>query len=170
MTNMVNIVHGYFQNNITERRNMVKYVKGNLFQSDANIIAHGVNCQGAFGSGVAKTMSEVYPRAKSFYFAKFNKEGWKLGDVQFVAQPDGRCVANSATQDHFLPRTVCHADYPAISKTLTLVKEFAQRHNLTIALPKIGAGLAGGDWDTIKTIIEAVFSDYDATVYYLDTP
>lgn len=36
--------------------------EGNVFDSDAKIICHQVNCQGVMGSGVAKEVRERYPR------------------------------------------------------------------------------------------------------------
>ncbi len=149
---------------------MLTFVKGDLFSSDADIIAHGVNCRGAFGSGIAGIVAKLYPRARRLYIHKYKAKGWKLGDVQFVAQNDGKCIANCATQLDFGYMKVCNANYPAIRACMESVKDFAKGKKATIALPKIGAGLAGGDWSIIKVILEEVFSDYDATVYYLDTP
>ena len=37
---------------------MVKIVNGNLLESEADIIAHQVNCSGVFNSGVAKSICE----------------------------------------------------------------------------------------------------------------
>lgn len=146
---------------------MLKYVKGDLFDTDCDLIAHGCNCKGGFGSGIAYTMSQVYPKAKSLYHEKFEEEGWELGDVQFVLQNDGKYIANCATQNAFLPRGEKHADYDAIRTCMEIVKGFAQGKGLSIAMPKIGAGLAGGDWNTIEGILKEVFSDYDVVVYYL---
>lgn len=147
---------------------MIKYFQGDLFDTKLDIICHGVNCQGVFGSGVARLMALVYPKAKWYYFDKHNEDGWKLGDVQFVLQRDGKYIANCATQDKYLPRNKCHADYEAIRKCLSIVKDFAKAKGLSIAMPKIGAGLAGGDWDTIEGVLNEVFCDYDVTIYYLD--
>jgi O-acetyl-ADP-ribose deacetylase (regulator of RNase III) len=36
-----------------------------------------------------------------------------------------------------------------------------------VGFPKIGAGLGGGDWDTIARIIEDTFEGYDVTIYTL---
>jgi O-acetyl-ADP-ribose deacetylase (regulator of RNase III) len=146
---------------------MVNYKKGDLFKAPEDILAHGVNCMGAFGSGVAAGMAHNHRKARDQYFDKHNRSGgWELGDVQFV-RSGNKWIANCATQKDFLPRGICHADYPAIKKTMSLVKEFAMGNKMTIAIPRIGAGLAGGDWDVIKPIIEEVFSDYDLTVYEL---
>ena len=37
-----------------------------------------------------------------------------------------------------------------------------------VGLPKIGAGLAGGDWKIIETMIESVLHDCDVTIYVLN--
>lgn len=146
---------------------MIKYVEGDLFSTDADIIAHGCNCQGVMGSGVAKIVRDRYSKAYHAYLDLFDDEGLSLGDVQFVLQNDGKYIANCMTQNRFMPRNVCHADYIAIGTCMQTVKEFAQSKGLSIAIPKIGAGLAGGDWSKIEGILEEVFSDYDVTVYYL---
>jgi O-acetyl-ADP-ribose deacetylase (regulator of RNase III) len=146
---------------------MIKYVKGDLFETKCNIIAHGCNCRGGFGSGVAYTMAMKYPKVRDMYLEKHEEEGWKLGDVQFVRVRDGRVIANCATQYNYLPRGVCHASYDAIRKAMQTVKEYAVNNDLSVAIPKIGAGLAGGDWDKIESILEEVFSDYSITVYVL---
>ena len=147
---------------------MITYIKGDLFSTNADIIAHGCNCLGGYGSGVAYTMARNYPKAKSLYLEKYDEEGWNLGDVQMVLQRDGKYIANCATQDSFLPRGICHADYEAIRLCMEKVKRFAKNKGLSIAIPKIGAGLAGGDWTIIEGILKGVFNDYDITVYYLE--
>lgn len=147
---------------------MVKYVKGDLFATDLDIIAHGCNCQGAMGSGVANIVRQRYSKAYHAYLDLYDDEGLHLGDVQFVLQSDGKYIANCMTQDRYLPRTRCHADYNAIGICMHTLKEFAQKKGLSVAIPKIGAGLAGGDWNLIEKILNEVFSDYDVTVYHLD--
>lgn len=146
---------------------MIKYVKGDLFKAPERILAHGCNCSGGYGSGVAYGMSKKHYKAKEQYMDKFDsEEGWELGDVQFVTSRT-KIIANCATQDSYMPRDRCHADYPAIRKCMELVKDFAKSNGYDIAIPKIGAGLAGGDWNIIEGILKDVFSDYDITVYSL---
>lgn len=146
---------------------MINYIQGDLFDTDAEIIAHGCNCRGGFGSGVAKIIATKYPKARFYYLDKFDEDGWKLGDIQPVMQWNGKYIVNCATQDAYLPRNECHADYDAIRLAMSRLKEFAMSKNMKIAIPKIGAGLAGGDWNIIESILNDVFSDYDVTVYYL---
>lgn len=152
---------------------MIKYAKGDVLKSGADIIAHGCNCIGGFGSGVAGQIAKQFPIAKDSYLYKYEEQGWQLGDVQFVVIENtslwsSRYIANCATQKEYYPRDKVHADYEAIRVAMQKVKEFAKMHDLTVAIPKIGAGLAGGDWKIIEQILEAVFADYNVAVYYLE--
>lgn len=148
---------------------MIKYIQGDLFGTLSDIIAHGCNCRGVMGSGVAYIVRTKYPKAYEAYLDKYDEEGWKLGEVQFVPVVGGQIIANCATQKDFMPRTIRHANYPAIVHAMTTVKEYAKERGLSIAIPRIGAGLAGGEWSVIEKDLEAIFSDYDITVYYLPT-
>lgn len=46
---------------------MIKIREGNLFDSNADIIAHQVNCQGIMGSGVARQIKKKYPEVFNMY-------------------------------------------------------------------------------------------------------
>jgi len=145
---------------------MIKYIKGNLFTAPQDILAHGCNCVGGFGSGVAGQMSVEFPETREKYLEKFEKQGWELGDVQLVKSKD-KIIANCATQKKYYPRTVRNADYPAIELCMLKLYKLCKETGKTLAMPKIGAGLAGGDWKIIEAIINDVFEDMDVYVYYL---
>lgn len=145
---------------------MVRYVTGDVLSSDAYVIAHGCNTRGSFGAGVAYHVARKYPHVKQAYFTKNASEGWKLGDVQFVNVSSTQVIANCATQDRYGGPGV-HLDYEALETCMKKVKEFADGR--PVALPKIGAGLAGGDWNRIESIINRVFGDEagEATVFVI---
>ena len=145
---------------------MIKYVKGDLFSVKSGIIAHGVNTKGAFGSGIAYVMSVTYPEVRERYLEKHSKNGWQLADVQVVDLNNGLFIANCATQDDYGLGQV-HANYEAIRVCMEKLKRLAKMRNLTISIPRIGAGLAGGSWATIEQILKEVFDDHDVIVYTL---
>ncbi len=147
---------------------MIIYRTGDLLQADEDVIAHGCNCVGGFGSGVAGQIAKKWPVVKNHYLYKYDRYGWTLGEIQPVTMPfTGYTVVNCATQQFYLPRGIRHADYDAIEKAMLSLKEYAIENNFSIAIPKIGAGLAGGDWNVIEKILEKIFFDYDITVYEL---
>jgi len=145
---------------------MIYTAKGDVFSSGATLIAHGCNTRGAFGAGVALAVARKYPSARNHYMAKHKGEGWQLGDVQFVVCKD-TTIANCATQRTYSPVGRCHVNYDAVRECMEKVKKYAIQFELTVAIPKIGAGLAGGDWGIIKKILKEVFVNHDCTVYYL---
>lgn len=145
---------------------MIITIKGDLFDATQDIIAHGCNCSGGFGSGVAGTMAKKHNLAQQKYWNKFQIEGWRLGDVQFV-ESKGKIIANCGTQKKYLPRGIRHVDYDAVRTVMEKLYKYCKENNKSIAIPKIGSGLAGGDWKIIKNIINDVFVDLDIYVYYL---
>jgi len=143
---------------------MVHYKKGNLLEATQDIIAHGCNCSGGFGRGVAGQIAKKWPAVKAAYFRQYNAFGWKLGFTQYVDVGD-KIIVNCGTQEKYFPLGVCHANYAAIHAAMNEVRDYAKQKGLSIAIPKIGAGLAGGDWNDIRNILEEVFFEYNVTVY-----
>lgn len=159
-------------------------VKGDLLSVTEGVIAHGVNCRGAFGSGVAGAIAKKFPWVRDSYLHKYNTEGWVLGDVQLVKsdgtnQPKkstmqgilnipGVVFANCATQDDFGTDKV-NLDYSALEKCIDKVLHFCAKAKLPLAIPRIGCGLAGGDWETVQEIIIRLNADRKVpiTVYEL---
>ena len=148
---------------------MIEYRKGNLLDVTSGVIAHGVNCQGVMGSGVAKAIREKYPLAYRTYLKKVqkcvefnNNTSALLGQVQFCSTSDNEVftgpnvvVANCFTQD-FYGTDKRHVNYEAVAKCFqTLYVRSGMYGQLNI--PKIGAGLGGGDWSVIESIIKSEY-------------
>lgn len=149
---------------------MIVYIKGDLFKAPQKILAHGCNCRGGFGSGVAGIMAKLHPKARSAYIHHHQTKGWKLGNVQYV-ESNGKIIANCATQDRYgngQKDGIVYADYPAIETVMMKLKEYAKKNNHEIAIPKIGSKLANGDWNIIEQIINKVFHDTNIYVYVID--
>jgi O-acetyl-ADP-ribose deacetylase (regulator of RNase III) len=144
---------------------MIVYKQGDILASGELAIAHGCNCRGGFGSGFAKSVATQYPQVKQGYLHRHNTRGWKLGEVQLINVGDGsgRILANCATQDRYgRPDQGPYVSYPAIREVVReLVKSFPQG----FAMVKIGAGLAGGNWDIIEQIIEEESGSVEVRVY-----
>jgi len=145
---------------------MITYKKGDAVKAAINheidILVHGCNCHHSMGAGIARQIKKEFPDA--FKADKITKKGPdKLGDIS-VAYQRGATIVNAYTQN-FYGRKKCHADYQAIRSCMKKIKELANGQK--IGMPKIGAGLAGGDWEIIEKIIEEELVDCDITVYVL---
>lgn len=156
---------------------MIRYIKGDLFQVTTGVIAHGCNCIGVMGAGVAKTVRELYPEVFKRYSkvcANHSAEDL-LGLVQIISISPTFFIANCFTQTTIARNPVIKsklADANAIKESLTYVAEFCQVNKLqTVSMPKIGAGLGGLDWESeVEPVLHEIslkFSDINFDVYYI---
>lgn len=109
------------------------------------LIAHGVNCADAMGSGVARAIYMKWPTVKAMY----HKHGsMRLGDAQFVEVEDNLVVANCFTQADYGREGLRYACPDAIKMALAAAIYEAENRGLTtVWIPRIGCGLGGLDWD-----------------------
>lgn len=144
---------------------MVKYIEyGNIFNlQEITNYAHGCNCAGAMGKGIALQFKNKFPKMFTEY-KKLCKEGkYNLGDV-FTFDYGNGVVFNLGSQTTWKTK----ADINAIESALKKMLSYALQHNIhKIALPKIGAGLGGLNWSEVKQTIEKVAKNYPTIDLYI---
>jgi len=149
----------------------MKTVKGNLINlakdGEFDVIVHGCNCFCTMGAGIAKSIKENFPEAylidrKSEYGARS-----KLGNGTYVNIKlfnHKLTIVNGYTQYNYKGKKPL-VDYNAVRHVFKIVKtKFGGKR---IGYPKIGAGLAGGDWNIIKNIIDEELSGENHTLVEL---
>lgn len=145
----------------------MKVVRGDLISlaldGRFDVIVHGCNCFCSMGAGIAKTIREVFPEAFAVDLQTESGARAKLGAFSSVTvERNGHTITivNGYTQYHGGgPNT---ADYDAIRSVMRRVRtSFAGR---TIGYPRIGAGIAGGDWNVISAIIRDELQGEDHTL------
>ena len=128
-----------------------------------DVIVHGCNCQCQMGKGIALSIKQRFPEAYAADCATPKGDPTKLGTISIAKiRRENRTfhIVNGYTQFHWRGDGV-KADYEAIRKVMKAVKtEFAGK---SIGYPKIGAGIAGGDWGIITPIIEDELANEDHT-------
>jgi len=143
---------------------MLKYVDGDLLAlgkaGEFDVIAHGCNCQNNMGSGIAKQIRQQFPEAWKADQKTKKGDKKKLGCAEGTVIDD-LIVVNAYTQFTY-GGGKCHADYKAIKNVMAEINW--RFKGMRVGLPKIGAGLAGGDWDLIEAIIEEELADVDVTI------
>jgi len=146
---------------------MIKYVKGDLMKAPEKMIIHGCNAQGVMGSGVAYLIRRDFPEAYKKYRDRYEAHGLRLGEIIW-ATTGGKIIGNAITQDKFGRSGDRYVDYDAVRSVIRVVNQMYVKHyEHSVALPKIGAGLGGGDWNIISEIIEQEATDFLAVVYEL---
>lgn len=129
----------------------MKYLTGNLIEMAQNgrfnVIVHGCNCQHVMGAGIAAQIVKVWPKVLEADKLAENE----LGDIIPVQVEEDLLVINAYTQNNF-GRGVKNVNYGAIAKCFSkIARTYPDKR---IAIPQIGAGLGGGDWNVIEEIIE----------------
>ena len=136
-------------------------IEKNLFESDAPIFCHSVNCLGVMGSGVAKSVREIFPNVYEQYreICVKNKSLDLLGHTAII-KSDNRYIANMFTQERFGYDGKRYTSYDAFYDCLLHVRDFCEKNDINkIALPyKIGSDRGGADWNVIYSMIESVFA------------
>lgn len=147
----------------------IKYKKGDILKAlethEIDIMGHGVNCQNGFGSGIAGQIAKKYPAIKREFHLAHDNFDYGLGDCQLCCVEEGMEIANCYTQSNYGYDGKKYVSYDAIESSLKELHKHAKRYRLTVGLPKIGCGLAGGNWNIVESIINEVFNDMEVTVY-----
>lgn len=144
---------------------MIRYIeKGDIFRIDGvRNYAHGCNCAGAMGKGIAVQFKDKYPDMYLKYKQLCKDEKFCPGDVFDYDYGNGH-IYNLGTQVTW--RTRAKIEY--VEKAIVKMLEFANRDNVTaIALPAIGAGLGGLKWEDVKIVLDKVSSNYPAVDLYV---
>ncbi len=145
----------------------IQYVSGDLFanQHQAQALAHGCNCKGSMGAGIAVGFRERYPAMYEEYRRRCKAEPRQLnpGDVFLWKADDQPWVFNLATQEDYWRS---RATYAAVEQVLARTRELADAEGVcSIAIPRIGTGYGGLSWKKVRSIVERVFAEWPGTLY-----
>jgi O-acetyl-ADP-ribose deacetylase (regulator of RNase III) len=119
------------------------------------IIAHICNDQGRWGKGFVVAISACWPEPEEVYRIWFNERAeFELGAVQFVQVERDIFVANMIGQEGIREKNgIPPIRYAAVWSALQKVGEKANELEASVHMPRIGCGLAGGEWSKIEPII-----------------
>ena len=148
----------------------MKIQVGDLFKAKEDVLVHGCNCFNVMGAGIALQVVKMYPGAyyeADMYTIRGDKA--KLGTYSAWTGNhffyDQRItIVNAYTQYYANPNTK-PLDYEALGMVMRSINN--QFPTESIAMPKIGAGLAGGNWDRILIILNSVFLNRDNVTVYI---
>ena len=140
-----------------------------------NVLVQQCNCQNVMRKGIAKAISTAYPEVARADNATQAGDRAKLGTYSYARVKDNVVIANAYGQYNYgwlnpLDSTGRQTDYIALQKALTAIRDdFANESTQPVAfyLPRaIGSGLAKGNYNTIRNILEEVFKDHELVLFY----
>ena len=132
------------------------FLSGDLFRHEGlQALAHGCNCAGAMGKGIAVEFRSRFPEMYAEYKRRCADRRFALGDV-FTWTDGDRTVFNLGTQQSWRSK----ADLLAVERALRTMVEIAEQRGITqIGLPRIGAGLGGLSWQAVRSLLTRIGAD-----------
>jgi len=161
----------------------IVYLKGDATAPQGKgpkIIAHIANDQGGWGAGFVLAISKRWAYPEQMYRQWYRQRDpinnpepivmtsgrFQLGETQLVMVASGLAVANMVSQAGM--RTSSKGPpirYDSLQVCLEKVRDYADSFKASVHMPRIGTGLAQGDWRVIEPIIQKALSDIDTYVY-----
>ncbi len=149
---------------------MVYEINGDALEFRDGIICHQTNYHGVMGAGIAASIRDRLLTKRQYEIYVETCEAWGrdlLGHVQFLkCRRDDVIIANCFCQDEELESDDGNiTSYTNMRRCFTKVRNLAMRGHHRICIPyKMGCGIAGGDWQEVRAIIEKVFGKTDLEV------
>lgn len=158
-------------------------INGDIREAKSGYILQGVNAQGKIGAGLAKSIIKTWPDVKHHYMQNYKNGGdfLFLGSHHFVfctdevnLRKEELWVVNMVTQEYYGRDGFLYFSYAAFEtalvNTIRIINKNAKSSFIdtpkTIHFPKIGCGLAGGDWEVVKEIITRIVPDDFRKVFW----
>ena len=135
------------------------------------VIVHVCNDLGKWGKGFVLAISKRWKDPERIYKAAFaTAPPPALGEVQFVPVEPSITVANVIGQHGIATRAsrTPPVRYGAIRDGLAEVAAHARAIGASVHMPRIGCGLAGGEWARVEPLIVETLCSADIAVTVYD--
>lgn len=147
---------------------MIRFTQGDILNTEAEALVNTVNCVGVMGRGIALQFKNRFPDNFKAYAA-----ACKQGEVQpgrmFVFETGTmtlpRYVINFPTKRHWRGKSRITDIETGLQ---ALVNELRTRNIRSIAIPSLGSGLGGLDWQQVRPLIEQMLAglpDVDIMIF-----
>ena len=145
-------------------RVMIRYIKGNLLEDDAQALVNTVNTVGVMGKGIALQFREAFPQNYKLYSKACKAGEVKVGQmfitVEFTVLGN-RFIINFPTKQHWRNPS----EYSFIeSGLIALRQEIINRDIKSIAIPPLGTNNGGLSWSIVREMIESKLGDLDCDI------
>ena len=150
---------------------MIKLAKGNLLQAPVEALVNTVNTAGIMGRGIALQFKQAYPRMFRAYEAACSTGDIQLGKMH-VFDLGGlaggpRWIINFPTKGHWRAKSRLKDIEAGLADLVATIKRLGI---CSIAIPPLGCGNGGLDWNEVRPRIEAAFAEVPAVRVLLYPP
>lgn len=147
---------------------MIEFKQGDILEANAEALVNTVNCVGIMGRGIALQFKEAFPenfKAYAVACKRLELEPGKMFVFERSELQNPKFIINFPTKRHWRG----HSRMGDIEVGLqSLANEIRERGIRSIAIPPLGSGLGGLDWQEVRLRIEkalAPLKDVSITVF-----
>lgn len=137
---------------------MIQFKTGDILEEDTEAIVNTVNCVGVMGRGVALQFKNAFPENFKAYEVACKKNLVKPGKMFTIETnrlTNPKYIINFPTKRHWRGKSRIEDIQSGLED---LVQEVCDRKIKSIAIPPLGSGLGGLDWNKVRTLIEEALS------------
>ena len=119
-------------------------------------LAHCITADFSLGAGVAKKIDSIFNMRGKLHRFFTSGAKYHLGDALLIDNVFNLVIERDQAKK---------AKYKRLRAALEDMKDQMEENLITkVAIPRLGCGHEGMDWDRVKTIIEEVFVDTNAEI------
>lgn len=140
---------------------MIRYTQGNLLEADAEALVNTVNTLGVMGKGIALMFKEAFPDNFKEYAKACKSKEVKVGNIFATRTNDlygPKWIINFPTKQDWKHPTKMIWVEEGLKDLHTFILE---NHIRSIAIPPLGSGNGGLDWQNVRPKIEAALKDLE---------
>ena len=139
---------------------MIEYKNGNIFLSDAEALVNTVNCEGHMGKDLAFQFKKKYPEMGKDYKRICELGELKPGKLHFFEE-NNKLIINFPTKNKWRAKSKIEYIEEGL---ITLKDELIQRNIKSVAIPPLGSGNGGLNWNEVKQSIENQLNEISAKI------
>jgi O-acetyl-ADP-ribose deacetylase (regulator of RNase III) len=127
------------------------YTQGDILKDISQAIVIPVNTVGVPGAGLAQAWAKRDPDAAKLYKALCKLERIKIGEVATITTADSQWIL-FPTKEHWKDPSKIEWIEDGLVHLCQMIKDLQLK---SIAIPALGCGLGGLDWEDVKPLMQA---------------
>jgi O-acetyl-ADP-ribose deacetylase (regulator of RNase III) len=138
---------------------MIELASGDILKDDSEAMVNTVNCVGIMGGGITLQFKNAWPENFKAYEAACLRQEVQPGRM-FIFETghltNPRYIINFPTKRHWRGKSRMQDIDPGLQ---ALVVELRERGITSVAIPPLGSGLGGLEWEEVRPRIEAALAE-----------
>jgi O-acetyl-ADP-ribose deacetylase (regulator of RNase III) len=144
---------------------LINFVTGNLLESTAECLVNTVNCEGYMGKGIAYQFKLKFPNNNRDYVKVCKSGQLTVGKLHYFKE-DNKIIINFPTKDKWREKSKIEYIIQGMDE---LVKLLPKLNVKSIAIPPLGCGNGGLEWNEVKYLLcnklNTIVNQYEIFIY-----